>query len=58
VRSYQRHNERGEPFDNVESNNTQRRRQPARCWLRAVEWDAWPFFLSQPIVPYLLTAYV
>ena len=24
------------------------------CWLRAVEWDAWPFFLSQPIVPALL----
>jgi hypothetical protein len=24
------------------------------CWLRAIEWDAWPFFVSQPIVPLLL----
>lgn len=21
------------------------------CWLRAVEWNAWPAFVSQPIVP-------
>jgi len=25
-------------------------------WLRAVEWDAYPFFISQPVVPLLLTA--
>src|SRR5438874_7290825 len=23
------------------------------CWLRAVEWNAWPAFVSQPIVPLL-----
>jgi hypothetical protein len=23
------------------------------CWLRAVEWGAWPIFLSQPIAPLL-----
>src|SRR5579872_858521 len=24
------------------------------CWLRAVEWGAWPLFLSQPIAPIIL----
>jgi hypothetical protein len=26
--------------------------------LRAIEWDAWPFFISQPIVPVLLYSFV
>lgn len=28
-----------------------------RTWLRAVEWQAWPSFLSQPIVPVLYLFY-
>ena len=28
------------------------------CWLRAVEWDAYPFFISQPLIPLLLAIFV
>jgi len=28
-----------------------------RCWLRAVEWVAWPAFLSQPLLPILYVYY-
>ena len=24
------------------------------CWLRAVEWEQWPLFVSQPLIPPLL----
>jgi hypothetical protein len=27
------------------------------CWLRAVEWIAWPAFLSQPLLPVLYLFY-
>jgi hypothetical protein len=27
------------------------------CWLRAVEWIAWPAFLSQPLLPILYIYY-
>jgi len=27
------------------------------CWLRAVEWLAWPAFLSQPLLPILYIFY-
>ena len=27
------------------------------CWLRAVEWLAWPAFLSQPLLPILYVYY-
>ena len=26
-------------------------------WLRAIEWEAWPFFISQPVVPILLYSF-
>jgi len=27
------------------------------CWVRAIEWLAWPAFLSQPLLPILYTLY-
>jgi hypothetical protein len=27
------------------------------CWLRAVEWDAYPFFISQPLIPLLFAIF-
>src|SRR5690349_6509496 len=27
------------------------------AWLRAIEWQRWPLFLSQPVVPMLLYFY-